>query len=251
MNAWVTFVNTEDYLKGAKVLATCLKKVASKYILLVLIPDTFYATFDTTDETLDNIKYIPIRQLTSDGAKCKDQRYVYCINKIYIWTLVDYDRICWLDSDLLIVKNIDEIFDELEYPRYEIAGARGCRCNIMQNPSLHTLPEECPFLHDDKQYINAGVMVIKPSMYIYNILMEQDYKHPFAEQDTFNIVFKDKIKQISSKYNYLNHLPLAHPDVEQDFSVFHFGYGKPWDKLNLLGSHQEMYDLWLDMKVKI
>jgi lipopolysaccharide biosynthesis glycosyltransferase len=94
-------------------------------------------------------------------------------------------------------------------------------------------------------------MVIKPNMSIYNMLLEQDYKHPLAEQDTLNIVFEDKIKQISSKYNYLNHLPLAHPDVEQDFSVFHFCYGKPWVKGNMLGSHQEMYDIWLSVAAKI
>jgi lipopolysaccharide biosynthesis glycosyltransferase len=90
-------------------------------------------------------------------------------------------------------------------------------------------------------------MVIKPCKTVYKELLKQDYNFAFAEQDVLNILFKNKIKHIDSKYNYLNHLPIVHPEVCQDFSVFHFGYGKPWIKNNTLKTHQEMYDIWCNI----
>jgi alpha-N-acetylglucosamine transferase len=53
-----------------------------------------------------------------------------------MWSFVEYEKQCWLDSDMLVLKNIDNVFDELEHPKYEIAAARGCRCNVIQQCSL-------------------------------------------------------------------------------------------------------------------
>ncbi len=240
MNAWITFVNSEEYMRGAIVIARCLKLVNSIYSFVVLVPNDFIYNINVES----NMIVLPITQLIGNGNNCKDERYRYCLNKIHIWTLTDYDKLCWLDSDLLILKNIDNVFDELEFSSYEVAAACGCRCNALKHNALETLPEACPFIHTEKTYINAGVMIIKPNVNIYEMLLQQDYDFPFADQDVFNMFFCGKIKQISSKYNYLNHLPIAHPEVSQDFSVFHFGYGKPWSKDNSLGSHQQMYDIW-------
>lgn len=39
-----------------------------------------------------------------------DWRFMLSMNKIYAWSLVDYDRVVMLDSDNLFLLNTDELF---------------------------------------------------------------------------------------------------------------------------------------------
>jgi lipopolysaccharide biosynthesis glycosyltransferase len=63
----------------------------------------------------------------------------------------------------------------------------------------------------------------------------------------------DRIFKLSFRYNYLNHLPIAHPETAISGEeptrplVFHFGYNKPWESGSLPGTHsfaEPYYALW-------
>ena len=274
---WVTYVDGEVYLKGARVLGRSLLKTNSKYALLIIVPETMSSKILNVHD--ENIHFLSRPHIGQDvDLKAAYPRYAHCLNKIHIWTLKEYEKVCWLDSDLVVVKNIDAIFDQ-ELRENEIAIASGCTCNSLKNPKLFTRPESCPFNDPSKVYGNTGVFLVRPSSIVYKALLLLDYNHPFAEQDAFNIYFGEKngIITLDSKYNYLNHLPIAHPEfilarkahslpdhseldiVEEDpfgdIAVFHFGYGKPWDR-NTLNLHHEFYRYWealadeLDMNVE-
>lgn len=226
-NAWVTYADSKLYVEAAKVLFKSLQLYNTSCICILMIPDTFcsYALGDIP-------AYIQIKAVScfdvSSPAHAQE-RYKSCSNKIHCWTLVDYEKVCWLDCDIVVTRNIDELFD-INIGFNEIAAAQGCRCNIFNNPSLPTLPDLCPFLNASCTYINAGVILLRPSLAIFEQLKEAGYNHPFAEQDTFNLFFANNIRVIDSKYNYLNHLHIAHPNVAtSDICIYHFGYGKPWE----------------------
>lgn len=238
--AWITYVNNDEYLNAARVLYYNLRELQTKYKLVIMVPEGHQLELFEGD----GIEFIDIPDLQQSSSAHASERYRFCINKIFLWTLVQYDKLCWLDVDLLLLHNIDELFD-LEMGSNAIIAAPGCTCNSLNNPKFHTLPSKCPFNNAENIYMNAGVFITKPCMRTYEYLaLEQTYDFPLAEQDAFNQCFEGKIGVIPSKFNYLNHLPIAHPKVDQtDISVFHFGYGKPWDR-NVLGVRQDLYDLW-------
>ena len=252
--AWVTFVNNKSYLDGAHVLAKSLEISASKYNLIILIPDDFNINIQNPVNNLSNIEYIPIKLLVyqNDGKDISMKaraNYSYCINKIYAWSLISYDKVCWLDSDMIVLKNIDDIFNN-DIRDGQIGAAHGCTCNILKNTKLSTNCEICPFNNLIGTYINTGLILLKPNIATYNVLLNIDYNYPLPDQDAFNEYFKNNIIYIDSKYNYINNLELAHSEYIPDIYIFHFSYGKPWEAetMRLTGTFRSIYNLWLEYK---
>jgi lipopolysaccharide biosynthesis glycosyltransferase len=171
------------------------------------------------------------------------------MNKIYSWTLTAYDKICWLDSDMIILKNIDDIFTS-DICDGQIKAAHGCTCNIFKNNKLPTHIDRCPFNNLKGTYINTGLILLKPNVATYNLLLNIDYNYPFPDQDAFNEFFKNNIIHIDSKYNYINNLEFAHPEYMPDIHIFHFSYGKPWEEeaMRISDTFKHIYDLWFEYK---
>jgi len=48
--------------------------------------------------------------------------------KLRAWQLTDYQRLVFLDADMLVLQNMDELFD-IELPVNGIAACHACRCN--------------------------------------------------------------------------------------------------------------------------
>ena len=248
---WVTFINNKNYLDGAHVLAKSLEVVHSKYELIIFYPIDFVIE---KNNKLRNITYVPIKQLIYESKNHSRSNYNYCINKIYIWILTQYSKVCWVDSDMIFLHNSDDIFN-CEIEDGQIAAASGCTCNIFNNSKLSRLPNACPFNNINNNmnniYINTGLLLIKPNITIYKLLLDANYDYPFSDQDAFNIIFKNKIKVIDSKYNYINNLEFAHPTCNQQINIFHFAYGKPWATEKLSDTYNYIYDLWYKYKSQI
>jgi alpha-N-acetylglucosamine transferase len=235
--AWVTYVSNDKYLQGAIVLFKSLHSESADFVLMM--PQGFAPEITIPDGM--TVKWV--KSLEKEGKLYLRSNYKHAINKIHIWTLDQYDKVCWLDTDMLVLKNIDHLFD-IDIPIGCIAAAPGCTCNYFENPKLPTSPRMCPFKNKDAVYINTGLILIKPNKDTYDMLLKENYDYPFSEQDAFNIIFRNRIIVLDVKYNYLNHLPLVHPEIKgTDIHVFHFCYGKPWEK-NTLGVYQEYYELW-------
>ena len=255
-------------MRGARVLGRSLLKTYSKYYLLIIVPESMSDKIENIHD--ENIQFL-IRPHIGQGLdkNMAFLRYAHCLNKLHIWTLQEFEKVCWLDADMVIVQNIDHIFDH-EVKEFQIALASGCTCNALKNPKVFTRPQACPF-NDAKQiYGNTGLFLTCPSMKVFQELLELDYNHPFADQDAFNIYFGERsgIITLNSKYNFMNHLRIAHPQfipggkglplsfladrdcVEGnpfgDVAVFHFCYGKPWDR-NILDLNHKFYQYWDDI----
>lgn len=111
-NYWITCVTREEYLMGARVLLKSLRMVNSKYDLIVMVPKTLsVASLDGP-----NLIILPI-EFYSLPASCQTsyvfERFADTWNKLLCWT-VDANMLCWLDADMLILKNMDDLFDVLE-----------------------------------------------------------------------------------------------------------------------------------------
>jgi hypothetical protein len=99
--AYVTLATTESFLQGAHLLDYSLKRVNSEYPLVIMV------TPNLIPHLIDGPKYKLIPYLKFDN-ECK--RYVDTVNKLQCFTLVEYDRVCFLDADIFVTENFDEIF---------------------------------------------------------------------------------------------------------------------------------------------
>ena len=104
-----------------------------------------------------------ILRIRSPFAK-KDSYNEWNYSKLRVWQLIEYDKIIFIDSDLLVLKNIDEFFF---YPELSAAG-------------------------NDKVLFNSGVMVIEPSLCKFEDMMLKSFKvssYNGGDQGFLNEVF--------------------------------------------------------------
>jgi len=247
--AYITYADSTDYLRGAAVLSASLRAAGARAPLILMIPLSTTRFQRDTEAAIEavaadhvisvgGIRFGPTGVPT--GAARAAERFATCTVKLNIWNPAIYpteirpEVVCWLDADMIVSENLDPLLAEAcaSLPRGSIAAAPGCTCNALGNARLPTEPGACPFNSAENTYINTGLFLARPDADTYQEVLNWDYDYPFPEQDAMNRGFgADRIVKLPSRFNYLNHLPIAHPETAaaaQAAAVFHFGYNKPW-----------------------
>lgn len=139
---WTTLITNTNYLSGLLTLDYSLKKNGSKYPLVALYTDTFP---DEGHKALD-LRGIPKQRIeymlpTAQKDYSNDPRFYDCWSKLAPFSLTQYDRVVQLDSDMLILQNMDELMDlPLDGPDAKGTGDRvfaashACVCNPLKKP---------------------------------------------------------------------------------------------------------------------
>ena len=106
--AYGALLYSENYLSGIIGLQTSLKYVQAKYPLFILVEDTLpNYVFDF----LRN-QNIPFKKIKTIIQNNKVERYNKIINYFQYWECTEYDRICAIDLDIILTKNIDDFFEK-------------------------------------------------------------------------------------------------------------------------------------------
>lgn len=242
--AWVTYADNPTHIEAALTLFKSFQLTNTRYDCILMTPFEFIpkSLYDTAN--IQNLKVKHVIALDKTLSNHAASRFSACLNKVYIWGLTEYEKVCWLDGDMIVMKNIDHLFDIIFDKSIEMLGASGCSCNYFNNPKLPTLPQNCPFINESITYINAGLMLVKPHQETMQKMIQEDFNQPLADQDVMNNVFKGCINTLPSTYNYMSHLDLVHPAVDgSNVHIFHFTYDKPWDTKGR-DIHQRYYDHW-------
>ncbi|KAH9689064.1 putative UDP-glucuronate:xylan alpha-glucuronosyltransferase 5 [Citrus sinensis] len=144
--AYVTVLHSsEAYVCGAIALAqSIIQKNSTRD--LVLLHDKSISGKSLRGLRAAGWKTKWISRIRSPFAK-KDSYNEWNYSKLRVWQLIEYDKIIFIDSDLLVLKNIDEFFF---YPELSPAG-------------------------NDKVLFNSGVMVIEPSLCKFEDLMLKSF----------------------------------------------------------------------------
>ena len=130
----------------------------------------------------------------------RTKRYVTCMNKLYCFGMSDYDKIFFLDGDMIFLQNCDELFnfDSLSFartipnnPESLIATIFGCKPK--KNFAYAFLNASCLFC--------VGAMAIVGS---FKAGIEQGY---FRPELNYNVL--SKIMRLSAKY------VVEHEDISQ------------------------------------
>ncbi|MED6131216.1 Galactinol synthase 1 [Stylosanthes scabra] len=244
--AYVTFLaGNGDYVKGVVGLAKGLRKVKSAYPLVVAVlpdvPEEHRRILVSQGCIIREIEpvYPPQNQTVFAMAY-----YVITYSKLPIWEFVEYKKMIYLDGDIQVYENIDELFD---LPDGNLYAVMDCFCEkTWSHTPQHKIGycQQCPDkvkwpTHElgepPSLYFNAGMFVFEPSIQTYHHLLstlEVTTPTPFAEQDFLNEYFRDIYKPIPLDYNLVLAMLWRHPqnvDLHQVKVVHYCAAGsKPW-----------------------
>ncbi|KAA8564920.1 hypothetical protein EYC84_010690 [Monilinia fructicola] len=136
---WTTLITNTSYLSGLLTLDYSLKKHNSKYPLPAASPSN--ASSISSPRTA--AKTTPTTPDSND-----------CWSKLAPFSLVEYERVVQLDSDMLVLQNMDELMElELDSPETAGTGARvfaaghACVCNPLKKKHYPAdwIPQNCAF----------------------------------------------------------------------------------------------------------
>lgn len=252
MMAWTTLLTQPDYLIGVRALAKSLQVSGSRYPLVVMITGNIGTEVRAILEQEGCLvrEVAPVSPNPALENRYANARFAEVWTKLAAWTLTEFERLAFLDADMLVTQNMDELF-ELPLAAGTIAACHACRCNpnhIESYPSDWT-PENCFYNwckgeehveQPDKvdNYLNGGFLLLTPDKSVFDAMMAQlaaldDLStYLFAEQDFLNHFYRNRWQPLPWIYNALKTLPHQHPHVWNDKRVknIHYIIDKPWEK---------------------
>ncbi|KAI9694807.1 MAG: hypothetical protein M1822_000423 [Bathelium mastoideum] len=263
---WATLITNTNYLTGLLCLNYSLKLTKSAYPLVALYTDSFppegHKALDARGIAKKRVNFLkPSEHRDLSG----DPRFYATWSKLTLFSLVEYERVVLLDSDMVIRKNMDELMD-IELDPVEMNGkgnkvfaaSHACACNPFNRPHYPKtwIPENCAFTaqHDDPDdaqqngapssagvgMLNSGLIVAQPSAAIYTACLEQ-LKSPategykFPDQALLSDVYNGRWVALPYIYNALKTLrmPGVHEKIWRDGEVKVVHYildPKPWNE---------------------
>ncbi len=244
-NAYITLLYDDGYLPGVVALHCSLQRVHACVPLLVLVVEGSVAprTLQALHERQIDWQYVaPIRSPYPDTPKVFEGIFT----KLRILEMAGYRKIVYIDADMLVCHNVDELFDK---PSWSAVNAGGM------------LPE-C----SDWVDMNAGFLVIEPNpqqlqdiLQMLPLLPSKDR----GDQGFLHHYFPDWPSRsdlhLDHRYNlYAGHLDRYHElfgydltDEKTDRSVclvHYWGPRKPWYAKVPAASkgplHEKSFRLW-------
>jgi len=217
--ALVTMLN-EEFVKGFKAMLCSLLKYNTWFNLPIIILDDGL-TNKTKEELLN--RYDSILFQSIDKKKYKDFNFeVTAVKlrptyyKLDVFNIKDFNRVVFIDSDALILSNIEFLF-KCSAPFAAVKGY----------DSIHDM------LRRD---INSGVFVVNDinlTEQVYTELLRiAKSGHKMPDQTTLNMYFKNKITYLDKVYNVEKRMLFTKnfKPVLQNAKVLHFVGEKPWNK---------------------
>lgn len=148
--AWVTVLTGPAYLPGTIILADSLRRVESKYPLLVCVTPSVNMTEQNALKAA-GCELMVIEPLKPEvKVNVVATRFEDTWTKLVVFGIVpmevsynsfpfislinrDLQRLVLLDSDMLVLRNMDELFD-MDLPVDFIAANHACVCNYAKDP---------------------------------------------------------------------------------------------------------------------
>ncbi|KAF9787043.1 nucleotide-diphospho-sugar transferase [Thelephora terrestris] len=238
---YVTLLTKNSYLPAALVLNESLKRVGSKYPLVIM----------STPSLPTEAKEALTRQRMETTT-----------------------RIVLLDCDMIVMRNMDELFD-IDLPDGWIAAAHVCACNPMKfaHYPADWIPENCaytPLEHptaltqptqiqpdSPRAYglLNSGMVVLQPSAEVMAGLTEFLSTSPlvstfrFPDQDLLATFYEGRWKPLPWCFNALKTLRKLHQPLWRDGEIRCLHYilaVKPWQTKVVDEWEKEMHQWWWD-----
>ena len=210
-------MTSDDYLPGSIVLAHSLRAHGWKH------PTVAVVTAGVTQPIREKLaswwdRVVEVEGIPNPHPK-EEQWFHYfgdMYSKLRIWSMTEYDRIVYLDSDILVTGSVEELLDR---PRFAAAPC--------------TTPADT---------FNGGVLVLDPDLEVYQDMLSKVGKipsHDGSDQGFLNTYYSDWFTgpaehRLPIKFNVPQTLFLSGMGwkrVLPDMRVLHFvSPAKPWKR---------------------
>ena len=227
---YVTALTNENYIPGVMALVRSLKKVATTHEIIILVPTSAYQFLLKKITDYGILYFSGVNVLSSDDLLLPDELneqehfWTNTFFKLKAFSLEQFSKVILIDSDMLVQKNIDCLFEK-EHMSAVVAG----KC---------LNPEWCD--------LNSGLVVFVPNVDLYKKLV---LTIPFTymrkklegaatgDQDVIHDVFPEwrynQQLHLDEKYNMfwscLIFYCTTHRCKLRSIPVVHFiGAKKPW-----------------------
>ena len=163
-----------------------------------------YSVADTPQKYVDIIESLSVKTVPYDdtGITYNITNFVSgyqhfntlrTCNFIYAYKLLDYKKICIIESDMVIMSNIDNIFkfkcpSILYYPDED---------KVLLNHKVELDKKVVLNSCNDNSYVNGGVLILKPSLKIFDKYLNG--QEPESISNEFNITFQS-VKSIIKSF---------------------------------------------------
>lgn len=255
--AWCTLVMlNEEYAKGAVVVAQSLRNHGTKYPLICMIDNRLsHETIDFLNRYFDKVIVVPTLHTKTIPMRSHKQRMIYSswinysFTKGNVYNLTDYDKVIFLDADMLALENIDDLFD-LPAPAMCFSSPWAAPYHIRGHPNPYIIDgkelhhgQEVP-----KEIIKASLgsivgracmILVKPSITTYNVFKDIIKQQPFGIKGALSgvdeIAFAmtelkvaDRIYHIHQQYSWIVGKPdWLQPGVTP--KTYQWYNDKPWN----------------------
>jgi len=208
------------YVLGAMALARSLAKVTD-IPLLVLHTDPYVPRALSHLSNVQTRRVEPISNPHGHGQA----RFASVFTKLRVFELLEYRRITFIDSDAIVLKNIDDLF-----------GRDG----------FFVAPDWGMELTDQ---FNSGLISFSPSEELLSRIhasIAHTGSYDGGDQGFLNEVFRADIKWLPPEYNTLKRLPVNHPTAINinDVKVLHFVGDNPWDMHQMKTEFTPLEAIW-------
>lgn len=265
--AWVTLLTRASYLPGAITLAHSLSEHKTSYPLIVLVTPSVPASCIQALELERKHNPLLLIRHTTPLLLPRDQkttliasRFEDTWTKLRAFELTDYSTCIFLDADIVVYKNMDDLFS-FELPGDDwIAACHSCVCNLdhdgfapgnwsrkncaytlLSHPTALTKGYPVPPTASPPEthtLINGGVFLYHPSpalweaMHNHFLTSKELSTYQFPDQDFFAAFFLHKWASLPWKYNALKTMKQWHADIWRDNEVcgLHYIVDKPWQR---------------------
>lgn len=258
--AYVTVLYGNNiYLTGALVLGYSLMKTDTAYDRIILVtPDVSEEYRSYLKHVFTYVTEISYVHASPEIFADKDTRFKEVFTKLQCLSLVQYEKVIVLDSDMIIAKNIDHLF--------RLAPPAAC-VKFHNVPYGQKVPPEL-ICSNGKLVgsINAGLMLLHPDEKEWEEIQadilkdDQPNKFKYPEQDYLSLRYCDKWTSIPFNYNFqfdlTGRVKKMHYKIQHIY-VIHYSsvLRKPWNDLikdravsdeeaEIRTRHDKYYTLW-------
>lgn len=174
-------------------------------------------------------------------------QYKVGMHKIYLPDILKkLDKVIYMDGDTIVLKDLSRLFN---------MNLTGVYAAVAKDGIFYRFPKEMAEMGLDKRgfYFNSGVMLYNLELQRRNNIVEKlvDYikthEDFFGDQDVLNMVFADKLKLMSYRYNCISTffetddldflstyfgepLPKETFHIYENATIIHYAGDKPWQE---------------------
>lgn len=146
-------------------------------------------------------------------------------NYLFALKLIKYEKICIVESDMVIMKNMDDIFD-LNCPAILYYHIDKNKINTNNKLEIKETKDEFLDLTVNKSYVNGGVLLFKPSVYYYKKLIKDlkliITKNCINPNESLFMYSMRNIYNLPIKYNLSHYYIDKFINIKDEIVIYHY-----------------------------